>query len=701
MLRGRGNLPALLTALALAACGRDARVGVRVVDGSGRPLEDARVRLCEVGGETLPRSDGRLGPPATFGYGEHDAESDARGRARFEELAPGAFRAWAWKPGWYAAASEAFELDEGGRRELTLALAPVAATQLVRGVVVDPAGAPVADATVRLHERMGAGLATRRARTDAAGRFLVALHAQAEEAALEVVAWRRSLGAALVEPVSGGEGERRVALPPARRVELVVSDAEGAVVERPSVRVERLVLGRWLSEPTQLPPAPGEPVIRDRPASSFRVRVGGRELFGPFDPSAVGERIELRLGPPPPPPASVRGLVTSDGAPVAGARVRLSLDMRLPAGELDLEHPSWFPRGSLLAPRTALTGEDGRFELPLEGSGTYVLVARTYGRGSGRLEGLGLDAARGAEGLALELEPPGAIRGRVRLPAGAAPEEHLVGLEGADTFWTAVDEEGRFFVEGLDAGRWALSLAARPSGSWLDGLAPGGRDGFVDVGPPDPPGWLACETPRVVELEPGGDRELGWDLTRAPACRLAGRLLLDGHGPFDWPGDPVPRTPSDSRRATLERDDASPSMRARCEIGADGRFALAVDEPGPYRLRLVLPQRYGPDLILLDRVELAAGATRWSRDLATARLALELGPGTVDEPWDLVWRGRGPGELRAFTWEPARDPVTGLHHFPRVLAGAGGVHRQHGFWQLEPLVSFELLPGETRALELP
>jgi hypothetical protein len=172
---------------------------------------------------------------------------------------------------------------------------------------------------------------------------------------------------------------------------------------------------------------------------------------------------QLRLGPDAEPvtlrlrPGGVVEVVVTEaagGAPIAGAEVEL--------------------RSSL--PWRAVTGADGRFELPAVAAGTWRVTASHGDRSAATSAPLTVDGIHPRAGVELVLAAGGVVRGLVRDPAGkpvAAAEVRVV-VQG-NIGWRArreafTDGAGRFAITGLP--RRAVDVVA-----WH----PGGASAIVAV----------------------------------------------------------------------------------------------------------------------------------------------------------------------------------------------------------------------------
>jgi len=139
--------------------------------------------------------------------------------------------------------------------------------------------------------------------------------------------------------------------------------------------------------------------------------------------------------------ASVEGLITSSitGAPLA----RVQLHLKNPADNSGAQYG-------------AQTTEDGRFSITgIVATRSYVLWTERAGFAAGRMS-LTLQRDEKRKDIELKLIPVGAISGRVTGSAGNPIEHATVTAEGADRKVAGTDENGRYRIGGLAAGRYRV-----------------------------------------------------------------------------------------------------------------------------------------------------------------------------------------------------------------------------------------------------
>lgn len=409
-----------------------------VRDDRGRPIADARVSHSS--------ADWRSGN----GYGE--VRTDAEGRFRTRPLAPGRYEFEATATG-YAASDGIPQTVAETATEFDFRLEPEASA---RGVVLDPAGRPLRDATVELWRGEERRRRTSRATTLADGRFTVhGLRPGPHRGKVE----HERFKPATIEAVLPG-GEIRVTLEDGIRLTGRVlghgeAPVEGASVEallEEATRSGELLPAREVRTDSQGRFAlsglvEGKYVVSAK-KGSLRSR---RELSVT---SASPAPLELRLGGG----LSIRGrVVDGSGRPVVGATVMAAL----PPGARAVMEENLGQQSE--------TGSDGTFVVSGLEPGDYVLIPSVH-EPSFRTGKEGR-ARAGDSGVELSLAPRRAIAGRV-VDAGGAGVAHfaIYGQRFEDPsgrFEYAVDgdgEEERFLVSAPGFAPARVTVRLRPEG---------------------------------------------------------------------------------------------------------------------------------------------------------------------------------------------------------------------------------------------
>jgi hypothetical protein len=463
------------------------RLRGRLVDANGVAVAGANVRV-----DRLPddlRSPALLGSRASD---RREVVSAADGGFELDRLPPGrkqlAVEAAGFAPLELVAELPAREQGSPGP-EVDLGELVLRAGALLRGVVVDPAGRPLAGATVAVRKGAGRGIGhdwvrsigAPDATSGADGHFEVADLPVAEALTVSVIAAGHA-GRRVAITLRGDEREPlRIELAPGVDVRGRVVDPEGRAVSQALVWCElaEVSAGPWIGGRLDSRPAssdgtfalaglPARELIfvassRDWVESEPR-RVNLRNVTGTFELT-----LTLRRG------GSVVGRVTDAmGRPLP--KVQIGAGSVRPTGAVGTE-----------------TDGDGRYRLGPLAPGELELWFRGEGyRPERRSAVVGSEATT----LDLVLLEAGEIRGRVVDAEGEPLAAVEVGLTGAGRFEVATtDAAGGFSFAGLDPGNYRLNAAAGARGQ----------------------GHLA------VALADGAHQEV--ELRLAPPRTLYGRLL--------------------------------------------------------------------------------------------------------------------------------------------------------------------------------
>ena len=435
-----------------------------VLDQDGEPVTDYRLDL-------------RAGNLGGLIAGERTERrvTDPEGRFSIDRVADGAWNLYVEAEGFGYAGPVSADRPGPGSEPLTITLERGVT---LAGRVVDPGGRPVRDARVvwQADSRdlvlniIKAGPSVD-ARSDEAGAFeLAGLPAGAltvetssdhwapgEALTLDAAPGERIEDLELVLREGGtitgifldDEGEpQKSALvqiqePGGANQQVTQTDGEG------TFRVGRLVPGTWQ-------------VVGIGPAAEGEETTDQLDMLDRLEMELVevadGETVEVVLGAPPEDPVRLLGQVEPADALAGGMAILV------PEGE-DL----------LSAMKMTRIEDDGRFELDLEGPGTYVITLQSTPEG-----GIGQDNVEyleevppGPEHRVTLTLPEGAIAGRVTGSDGRPLVGERVSLyadgststgtiSGGKYAETTTDDEGRYRVERLEPGTYTVGAGGRP-----------------------------------------------------------------------------------------------------------------------------------------------------------------------------------------------------------------------------------------------
>ncbi len=631
--------------LGTVVLGPGGAVAGRVLDVNGQPIEGARISVAEV---ELPERELRQRRMTADFSSVPMTETGRDGAFQLQGLGVGFTRLWASGDGYLANFTGQIEVRaEEESYGIEIVLQDLGAKNVVRGIVLDPSGAPVPNAQLDYRHSSETTGTTTSGDSDAGqdGRFEFLLP---DDSRLWITARDEAgeHGPASASDVATGELNLVLQLVEQKQVELRVVDSAGEPIERYGFEI--------VSPDGSFVHARGPREERlagvasfGRPSSTFAVRVEapGFELgkVGPLEPEFVDEGVELRVATAP----RLHGVVSDADGPVSGARVRLHELVDADTAYARNGFRSRIVHGDL--PDRATTDEDGRYLLTVRRTGTFVVRADKAGYAASEAGPLELGAS-GEQVLDLALGRGGAIEGRVLVGPGEDPGGHVVGITRFDGYARTlrVADEGGFRFEGLTPGPWKLELRdeeilpGRTSTTTSSNSAPGFYDHVK---------W-SCE---VFE---GETARFDLALAGEPQCRLVGAFEVDGGLEGAWVAS------LSSRDGHFMQDGES------TVLNADGTFALSVAEPGEYWLNVHRGISEGGELLFVDVVRLTKGESSWQASLETGTLLVDGA-----NAWDgegipsVVHLWRGGDERFVLTIVAANDE--GQAKLVGVPAGAG------------------------------
>jgi hypothetical protein len=344
----------------------------------------------------------------------------------------------------------------------------------------------------------------------------------------------------------------------------------------------------------------------------------------------------------------ITGRVTARGAPVAGARVHAHwIDPRQPFHRFAHRVHT---RLQAAVRNDVTTGDDGRFRLPVQRDGRYVLHAEADGLARG--ESIEFDVANGIAGAGIDvaLQQPAAIEGRVLVPTGDDVRGQIVAATRGDGHVdvAVTDADGAFRFAGLSPGAWQVRACRHDDLEWLR-MARTWPERGID------------ELPIDVELVPGETARFDVDLRERKGAVVTGRLLFDG-------------APRAGARVSLWND----GEYVFAETDADGRFEQRCT-PGASTAYFFVKLPAGGQLRLERPVAFAAGANTVDVDVATGGIELVgLPPSAAplregrSDGYALIWNTRG-GVACQYHFDPDQD---GRHRVEALPVGTARLHRR-------------------------
>ncbi len=654
-------------------------VSGRVLDASGKGIDNARVAF-EPATESSRALEARRIPGGFTSVPM--TRTDANGRFDLVGLRAGFVRVCAEAPGFLAGFTPPVGVRAGQEAyDVELRLEPLPPANRLRGIVLDPSGAPVPHAWLEFrNESRSTGNTSSGSRTaDAQGRFEFRL---LDDARTWLTA-RDPAGlyatTALNDLPTGGP-DVVLQLAEAPRIALVVNGAEGQSIEEYAFEVlgpDKLTL----HERALRAPRPHGTADFKRPASEFIVSIDApgheRAILGPFDPVSVAATLTARLVPVP--GLHGRVLLAGGTAPAVGAKVTLHELAPVDAEYLVNGFHSRFQGGAV---NEAVCDADGAFLLTVRHPGAYVVRAERSGHAPAESPVVGVGPDLHAEDVELALGPGGTIEGRVRRTDGTDAAGTILGLSRGDGFGRTlrVGPEGTFRIEHLTPGPWWIDVRSEELDPGTTTTLDRGRR---REGPGDP-------TCHVVE---GQTTWHEFEIDAAPACVLEGCLRVDGEPAKAWQVRLVPH------EMVIFQDE---SEGKPFDIG--GCFRIDAKKAGTYWLVLTGAfEQYG-DQVLVDVIELAPGVARWEKSIRTGALVVD---GAAE------WSGKdvpvsayyweGGGKLFGLTIIAANKE--GVARVPSVPAGKGRIVRPDAtnfdFAKWPTLIELEVPSGGEVRVRLP
>jgi len=417
------------------------------------------------------------------------------------------------------------------------------------------------------------------------------------------------------------------------------------------------------------------------PESDFRVVVSARlhseESLGPIAPSATPSTCRMRLAKL----SGLRGQVTANGEPVAGATVRLH---RLVDEATRYEHRGVRCWVSPLVLDQAVTDQAGGFLLDPRSAGDYVVQVESEGHALAEHGPLSLGRDLRMDPLAIQLAAGGAIEGRVTIANDGDPTGTVVGIHRGDgrVQTLRVDADGSFRFALLTPGQWHVGVSDATA-------AVRSHSSSVSTIPFDDEVKWSCS------VSEGQTTFHDLFVADPRAFVLDGSILVDGASNANMKAFLCPvGTDVFSRQERWDSVVPNP----------EGRFELAAGVEGDYRLVVQYATR-GEMWMILDTIHVGPDMEPWEHELATGTLEI-VGIGAPPAGQDMppfLFLWNGPGEL-TFLCLPM--PTSDICTMRIVPAGEGTLVRPtlQSILDLrgsEVLLEFEVPPGETTRVRAP
>lgn len=569
---------------------------VLVQDANGAPVEGAwvrRFRDSQLGASKRHLDEERV-EQSLPKWGSSQV-TDSLGRLRLEDLPEGKVRVWAGHEGHLAAYSELIEVRPGEHgEEVVVSLGVLDPELFIRGRVVDPTGAPVANARVSAEYSHRGGSGSTSFGANEQGRFVLAYSPKAPRT-LRASDVESRYGPAVAEGVVGGDEVVLRLTDPQRMLVTVSSREEGvelqglqATVYKPERRGVLLFGNKIEREGSVLSvPLPDEPFL-------LEVQAEGHERLevGTYEGRAAPRELEVVLRSLP----GVSGRVTAGGEPLAGARVELF------ARADRLVHHNGFPVRVRSQPwANGVTDAEGAFDLTLRMGGEFYLRVEGEGHAPAEQGPMPIDPERGLSGLAVELTSGGSLEGFVTGAGQTAGCIVAISRGDAHAQSQRTDAEGHYRFEHLTPGPWLVELVDEEISPYSSSTSSSGAS------------FQESDIESNCMVVEGQTTRHDLSLTGGGQAVLVGTLLLDGGGASDWTAQLMP---VDRGALAFEAE--------RDTLGSDGAFRLEVSDPGEYWLSLRPP--LGGVFMLYERVLLVPGENTWSGSFARGGVSFSNAP---------------------------------------------------------------------------
>lgn len=580
-----------------------------VVDTDGRPVADARVVVLRPDLSDDVDNLRRFGPQVFPGAPE--AKSGVDGTFEIAGVPTRLMRAWAAREGMRWAMSSPVEVPlHGVARDVVLKLEPLAAEDRVEGDVLAPDGTPIPEIAVTYRYSTLSMSGSSSIQADSKGHFRILVPAKVP-LDLSVNDPSQRWPALSRKDVAPGTLDCRLKFNEARHIALAFVDEHGASIARAAFSANSSDGRRVLSSEPERELVDGQASLV-LPAEAFTLEAwaAGRErvVLGPFDPTRVAARLEIRLDSLP----GLRGVVLVGDNPLSGARVSL---YAFPQDGTRIEHNGFLTRIDQNTLEETTSDAQGRFMLTVRKSASYVILCESAGHALAEITVRDVDPKHGRGDLVFHLGVGGAIEGRVIVAKGRDASGVFVGVNRFDgrARTQRVGADGKFRFDGLTPGDWEVKRALTAIDSnntstvWMSGV-------------PE----VKYESNCVVAE--GQTTHFDLDLGAELDARLLGHVTVNGAPAVGWS---VSARPGDVNVFTSPLPGGA--------VDARGDVVIRLPHPTKYFLEVREIVEDGTALKISQEIDVHANDNVWTLDLSCGAIEGRITAGDATRVVTLAW----------------------------------------------------------------
>ncbi len=592
------------------------------------------------------------------------------GSFRIDGVPARMMRAWAHVDGTRWAFSDPIDVPAVGvRAGIVLNLEALSADDRIEGIVLDPAGKPLAGVYVNFACTSAGHSWSSSIQTHADGRFQILVMRKVKHD-LSVRDGKGEWSAVALDGVEPGTLDVVLKFHEPRRLDLVVTDEKGAPLEefRAKLTKPNGYEEHWNSMQKQHRDGRFSIPIPDSAFVVVAWSHGHAEMKSiMYEPTAAPARVDMVLRTLP----GVRGHVLADGKPVSGARLELH-DVGGAWAGMRMEKDGWLTRINPNVMEHETSDDAGAFDITVRKSGKYVVVCEAPGFARALSATIDVDPKVGVSGLEMNLGRGGAIEGHVLVPNGRDPGGIIVGITRYDLAprTQRTGSDGAFRFEGLTPGDWSVRRVAAEIDPGIHGTNFSTAKGEIQY-------------PTDCTVDDGKATRFDLDLRHAFDVVLVGHVSVNGAPAAGWSVNLWPD-------ATFAHSGALPGGT----VDESGTVRIVMPHPGKVRIQL-LPHVEGASVKFDQEMELTPGENPWIVDVLTGSLEGKSASG-AGTALSYEWKESGPLLCTARFMVDA----DGRFRLAVVPIGAAQMNVESGGKFVDTRM-VEVKQGETAVVDLP